>query len=76
MVESNVLINKSLFLKRFFGWFLITSLIIFMFNNVLNLSFDIPFAINFFSKGNIWSLIPLLGYVVAFFVSFYISLKF
>ena len=76
MVESNVLINKSLFVKRFFGWFLVTSLITFMLNNVLNLSFDIPFAINFFSKGNILSLIPLLGYVVAFFVSFYISFKF
>ncbi len=74
-MAKNLLVNKSLFVKRFIGWFFITSLIAFMINNVLNLSFNIPFAIDFFSKSNFLSIIPLSIYFLAIISSLYISLK-
>lgn len=75
LVKSNVLINKNLFANRFLGWFLINTLVAFMINNVLYLAFNIPFAVNFIFKNDIYAIIPTLIYLTAFGFSFFIALK-
>lgn len=75
MVKSNVLINKNLFANRFLGWFLINTLVAFMINNVLYLAFNIPFAVDFIFKNDIYAIIPTLIYLTAFGFSFFIALK-
>ena len=75
MVKSNVLINKNLFANRFLGWFLINTLVAFMINNVLYLAFNIPFAVDFILKNDIYAIIPTLIYLTAFGFSFFIAFK-
>ena len=75
LVKSNILINKNLFANRFLGWFLINTLVAFMINNVLYLAFNIPFAVDFIFKNDIYSIIPTLIYLTAFGFSFFIALK-
>ena len=75
LVKSNVLINKNLFANRFLGWFLINTLVAFMINNVLYLAFNIPFAVDFIFKNDIYAIIPTLNYLTAFGFSFFIALK-
>jgi len=75
LVKSNVLINKNLFANRFLGWFLINTLVAFMINNVLYLAFNIPFAVDFILKNDIYAIIPTLIYLTAFGFSFFIALK-
>ena len=75
LVKSNILINKNLFANRFFGWFLINTLVAFMINNVLYLAFNIPFAVDFIFKNDIHAIIPTLIYLTAFGFSFFIALK-
>ena len=75
LVKSNVLINKNLFANRFLGWFLINTLVAFMINNVLYLAFNIPFAVDFIFKNDIYSIIPTLIYLTAFGFSFFIAFK-
>ena len=75
LVKSNVLINKNLFANRFLGWFLINTLVAFMINNILYLAFNIPFAVNFIFKNDIYAIIPTLIYLTAFGFSFFIALK-
>ena len=75
MVKSNVLINKNLFANRFLGWFLINTLVAFMINNVLYLAFNIPFAVDFIFKNDVYAIIPTLIYLTAFGFSFFIALK-
>jgi len=47
-----------------------------MVNNILNLSLNLPSALDFFLNGNVLSFIPILIYFLAFFLSFYISIIF
>ena len=75
LVKSNVLINKNLFANRFLGWFLINTLVAFMINNVLYLAFNIPFAVDFILKNDIYAIIPTLIYLTAFGFSFFVALK-
>jgi len=75
LVKSNVLINKNLFANRFLGWFLINTLVAFMINNVLYLAFNIPFAVDFIFKNDVYAIIPTLIYLTAFGFSFFIALK-
>ena len=75
LVKSNVLINKNLFANRFLGWFLINTLVAFMINNVLYLAFNIPFAVDFIFKNDVYAIIPTLIYLSAFGFSFFIALK-
>lgn len=75
LVKSNVLINKNLFANRFLGWFLINTLVAFMINNVLYLAFNIPFAVDFIFKNDIYAIIPTLIYLTAFGFSFFVALK-
>jgi len=75
LVKSNVLINKNLFANRFLGWFLINTLVAFMINNVLYLAFNIPFAVDFIFKNDIYAIIPTLIYLTAFGFSFFIAFK-
>ena len=56
MVKSSVLINKNIFAQRFLGWFFINMLIAFMINNILNLAYKIPFAIELITKNELLSL--------------------
>ena len=74
MIKSKILINKNLLFNRLIGWFLITFLISFLINNFLNLTFKIPHAINFFTSGDLLSLIPLSIYFLSFFISLFVSL--
>ena len=73
MVKSSVLINKNIFAQRFLGWFFINMLIAFMINNILNLAYKIPFAIELITKNELLSLLPILIYLVAFGLSLFIS---
>ena len=73
MVKSSVLINKNIFAQRFLGWFFINMLIAFMINNILNLAYKIPFAIEFITKNEPLSLLPILFYLIAFGLSLFIS---
>ena len=73
MVKSSVLINKYIFAQRFLGWFFINMLIAFMINNILNLAYKIPFAIELITKNELLSLLPILIYLVAFGLSLFIS---
>ena len=73
MVKSNVLINKNIFAQRFLGWFFINMLIAFMINNILNLAYKIPFAIELITKNELLSLLPILIYLIAFGLSLFIS---
>lgn len=73
MVKSSVLINKNIFAQRFLGWFFINMLIAFMINNILNLAYKIPFAIELITKNELLSLLPILIYLVAFGLSIFIS---
>ena len=75
MIKSNNLINKNLFFNRLIGWYLLTFLISFLINNFLNLAFKIPHAINFFTNGDLLSLIPISIYSLSFFISLFISLN-
>lgn len=75
LVKSDILINKNLFANRFLGWFLINTLVAFMINNVLYLAFNIPFAVDFIFKNDIYAIIPTLIYLTAFGFSFFIALK-
>ena len=61
-------------MNRFLGWCLITFLISFLINNILNLAFKLPHAINLFTNGDLLSIIPISVYCLSFFISFYISL--
>ncbi len=74
MIKSNNLINKNLLFNRLIGWYLITFLISFLINNFLSLAFKIPHAINFFTNGDLLSLIPISIYILSFFISLFISL--
>ena len=73
MVKSSVLINKNIFAQRFLGWFFINMLIAFMINNILNLAYKIPFAIELITKNELLSLLPILIYFIAFGLSISIS---
>ena len=73
MVKSSFLINKNIFAQRFLGWFFINMLIAFMINNILNLAYKIPFAIELITKNELLSLLPILIYLVAFGLSLFIS---
>ena len=73
MVKSGVLINKNIFAQRFLGWFFINMLIAFMINNILNLAYKIPFAIELITKNEVLSLLPILIYLIAFGLSLFIS---
>jgi len=73
LVKSSVLINKNIFAQRFLGWFFINMLIAFMINNILNLAYKIPFAIELITKNELLSLLPILIYLVAFSLSLFIS---
>ena len=75
MIKSNNLINKNLLFNRLIGWYLLTFLISFLINNFLNLAFKIPHAINFFTNGDLLSLIPISIYSLSFFISLFISLN-
>ena len=75
LVKSDILINKNLFVNRFLGWFLINALVAFMINNILYLTFNIPFAIDFIFKNDIFAIIPTFIYLIAFGLSFFIALK-
>ena len=75
MVKSNILINKNFLINRFLGWFFVTTLVAFMINNILNLAFDIPFAINFFTELDYLSFVSIFIYIIAFGLSLFISLK-
>ena len=75
MIKSNILIDKSLFTYRLLGWLLINMLIAFLFNNFLNLAFNIPFASDLLTKNQSLSFIPLLIYLIAFCLSIIISYK-
>ena len=75
LVKSNILINKNFLINRFLGWFFVTTLVAFMINNILNLAFDIPFAINFFTELNYLSFVSIFIYIIAFGLSLFISLK-
>ncbi len=68
--------KKNIIFNRFFGWFLINILIVFMINNILNLSFKVPPAQDLFLKNNYLSLLPISLYFLALFSSFFISIKF
>ena len=46
-----------------------------MINNILNLAFDIPFAINFFTELDYLSFVSIFIYIIAFGLSLFISLK-
>ena len=48
-------------------------LIAFMINNILNLAYKIPFAIELITKNELLSLLPILIYLVAFGLSLFIS---
>ncbi len=76
MYLNQILKNKKFVLNRFFGWLLICILIAFMINNVINLSFQIPPAQDLILKNNYLSLIPVSIYLIAVFISFYISFAF
>jgi len=73
LVKSSVLINKNIFAQRFLGWFFINMLIAFMINNILNLAYKIPFAIELITKNELLSLLPILIYLIAFSLSLFIS---
>tara|TARA_Y100000991_G_scaffold211533_1_gene194249 strand:+ start:191 stop:1159 length:969 start_codon:yes stop_codon:yes gene_type:complete len=73
LVKSSVLINKNIFAQRFLGWFFINMLIAFMINNILNLAYKIPFAIELITKNELLSLLPILIYLIAFGLSLFIS---
>ena len=73
MVKSSVLINKNIFAQRFLGWFFINMLIAFMINNILHLTYKIPFAIEIITKNELLSLLPILIYLIAFGLSLFIS---
>lgn len=75
LVKSNILINKIFLINRFLGWFFVTTLVAFMINNILNLAFDIPFAINFFTELDYLSFVSIFIYIIAFGLSLFISLK-
>ena len=75
LVKSNILINKNFLINRFLGWFFVTTLVAFMINNILNLAFDIPFAINFFTELNYLSFVSISIYIIAFGLSLFIALK-
>ena len=75
LVKSNILINKNFLINRFLGWFFVTTLVAFMINNILNLAFDIPFAINFFTELDYLSFVSIFIYIIAFSLSLFISLK-
>ena len=75
LVKSNILINKNFLINRFLGWFFVTTLVAFMINNILNLAFDIPFAINFFTELDYLSFVSIFIYIIAFGLSLFISLK-
>ena len=60
MVKSSVLINKNIFAQRFLGWFFINMLIAFMINNILNLAYKIPFAIEIITKNELLSFYKIL----------------
>ena len=75
MVKSSVLINKNFLINRFLGWFFVTTLVAFMINNILNLAFDIPFAINFFTELDYLSFVSISIYIIAFGLSLFIALK-
>ena len=75
LVKSNILINKNFLINRFLGWFFVTTLVAFMINNILNLAFDIPFAINFFTELDYLSFVSIFIYISAFGLSLFISLK-
>ena len=76
MIKSDILINNSLFINRFVGWSFVTFLTAFLINNILNLSLNLPSALDLFLKGNVFSVISILIYFLAFFLSFYISITF
>ena len=59
-----------------FGWFLVSILVAFMLNNIFNLSFQIPPSQDLFLKNNYLSLLPISIYLLAFLISFFISVKF
>ena len=59
LIKSGFLINKNLFFNRFLGWLFINIIIAFMINNILNLAFDIPFALKLFTNVNFLSIIPI-----------------
>ena len=75
MIKSDFLIDKSLFTNRLLGWFFINILIAFMINNFINLAFKIPFAIEFITKQELLSLIPISNYFIAIILSFFISFR-
>jgi len=75
LVKSNILINKNFLINRFLGWFFVTTLVAFMINNILNLAFDIPFAINFFTELDYLSFVSIFIYIIAFGLSLFIALK-
>lgn len=75
LVKSDILINKNFLINRFLGWFFVTTLVAFMINNILNLAFDIPFAINFFTELDYLSFVSIFIYIIAFSLSLFISLK-
>ena len=75
LIKSDFLINKNLIFNRFLGWLFINIILAFMINNILNLAFDIPFALNFFTNANFLSIIPISIYFFAFCISLFISLK-
>lgn len=75
MIKSDFLIDKSLFTNRLLGWFFINILIAFMINNFINLAFKIPFAIDFITKQELLSLIPISNYFIAIILSFFISFR-
>ena len=75
LIKSGFLINKNLFFNRFLGWLFINIIFAFMINNILNLAFDIPFALKLFTNVNFLSIIPISIYFSAFCFSLFISLK-
>ena len=75
LIKSGFLINKNLFFNRFLGWLFINIIFAFMINNILNLAFDIPFALKLFTNVNFLSIIPFSIYFFAFCFSLFISLK-
>ena len=75
LVKSNILINKNFLINRFLGWFFVTTLVAFMINNILNLAFDIPFAINFFTELDYLSFVSIFIYIIAFGSSLFIAIK-
>ena len=75
MIKNGNLIDKSFFAYRLLGWFLINMLIAFLLNNFLNLAFKIPFAIDFITKNQSLSIMPISIYLIAFGLSIFISYK-